>query len=241
MKKLILLLSFWFGYILFVEAAEPLVVNKLLYKPSDLSASINNKLDNNGKACGLLKVVTNDKSMTFEGSIVGTPEYKNGEYWVYMPEGTYMVKIKTSNKEPLMLNFKDYNLQKVESKSTYELTFYYKEYESITMWKSSDSYGYKIISGPSLKKYAISIMTLPYGWTIGGMSTLDYLKRLSNVLAKDGDCWGTKHSCTILAEVEDDEIFCYRLIVESTDSEFDAVLSWAAGHGGFEEKIYMVE
>lgn len=35
----------------------------------------------NGNICGLLKVITNDKSMTFEGSVIVTPEYRNGDYW----------------------------------------------------------------------------------------------------------------------------------------------------------------
>jgi len=77
----------------------------------------------NGKACGLLKVITNDISMSFEGSVVGNPEYKNGEYWVYLPQGTYQLRIKASKKEPVILNFRDYNLNQVESKSTYELNF----------------------------------------------------------------------------------------------------------------------
>lgn len=223
-----------------LSAAEPLVVDKLLLKTTDLTSSVNQVLDNNGKACGLLKVITNDKSMTFEGSVIGKPEYKNGEYWVYISPGAYQIRIKTDSNEPLMLNFKDYNLTKVESKATYELTFRYQEYDRLVM---AD---HKIIQGPNLKKYALSILTLPYGWTIGGLSTLDYMKRLAAILARDGDGWGDKKTCTILADYQcddhsDDNLYCYKLIIETSDSEEDVIIGAAAGHGGFEEKIYIVK
>lgn len=216
-------------------ASEPLVIDKLIYKPSDLSASSNLIKDINGNPCGLVKVISNDKSLSFEGSVIGTPEYKNGEFWVYMPKGTYQLKVKSDKNDPVMLNFKDYNLNGVDSKATYELTFHYQDYDRLYMKN------YSIIQGPSLKKYAVCILTLPNGWTIGGMSTLDYMKRLAKIFATDGDSWGSKHTCTILAEKDGDEIYAYKLFVETMDSEDDAILSTAAGHGGFQEKVYLVE
>ena len=241
MKRVFILTISIFISIITLHAADPLVVDKLIKKTTDLTSSVNQVLDNNGNPCGLLKVITNDESMTFEGSIIGTPEYKNGEYWVYLSPGTYQIRIKTNSYEPLMLNFRDYNIQKVESKATYELTFHYLNYERLIM---SD---HKIIQGPKLKRYAVSILTLPYGWTIGGLSTLDYMKRLATILAKYGDGWGDKKNCTILANYEsddhsdEDDIYCYRLIIESFDDEFYAIASIAAGHGGFEDTIYLVE
>ncbi len=235
MKKKLLLVVLGLLISLGSFAAEKIVVNTLIYKMQDLTASTHQRLDQNGRPCGLLKVITNDNTMTFEGSVVGDVEYKNGEYWVYLTEGTYLLKIKASEKDPLLLDFKNYNLQKVESKGTYELTFFMQEYDVLDMKE------HKIIEGPKLKKYAISILTLPYGWTIKGCSTLDYLKRLSQIIARDGDGWGTKYDCTILAYYEDDDIYYYRLIIESTDDEIDAVLGKFVGHGGFEEKIFIVE
>ena len=240
MKRVFILTISIFISIITLHAAEPLVVDKLNKKTTDLTSSVNQVLDNNGKPCGLLKVITNDKSMTFEGSVVGKPEYKNGEYWVYISPGAYQIRIKTNSNEPLMLNFKDYNLAQVESKTTYELTFHYQEYDWLVMAN------HKIIQGPNLKKYALSILTLPYGWTIGGLSTLDYMKRLAAIIARDGDGWGTKRTCTILADYEcddhiNDNLYCYKLIIETSDSEEDVILGAAAGHGGFEEKIYIVK
>lgn len=239
MKKSIILIGVIFS--MFTLSAEPLVVDKLILKTMDLTSSVNQVLDNNGNACGLLKVVSGDKSMIFEGSVVGTPEYKNGEYWVYMSPGAYQIRIKSNSHDPLMLNFRDYNLQKVESKATYELTFRYREYDFIFMKD------HEIIQGPPLKKYAISILTLPRGLTVNGQSSLDYLKRLSGLFARDGDGWGVKRNCTILADYESsdhtdpNDIYCYRLIIETTDSEEDALLGAAAGYGGFEDVVYMVK
>lgn len=120
--KVIIALIALFGCAIQLFASDPLVVDKLIHKATDLSAS-NAPKDMNGNSCGLLKVITTDKSMTFEGSVVGTPEYKNGEYWVYLPSGTYQIRIKASSKMPIQLNFKDYNITIVEPKATYELTF----------------------------------------------------------------------------------------------------------------------
>lgn len=233
MKKVVLLfvVVFCFEHLF---AQDPIVVDKLLYKQSDLTASTQPRLDQNGEVCGLLKIITSDKSMTFEGSIMGDTQYKNGEYWVYIPKGTYQIRIKANGKEPLMLNFRDYNLKQVDSKATYELSFRYQEYDKIYMKD------YKIVSGPMLKKYAISILTLPSGLTIKYISALEYLKNIASIFEKDGDGWGDKRQCTILSYMEDGEVLEYKLIVESTDDEGNAILGVAAGHGGFEEKIYEV-
>ncbi|MCM1141114.1 MAG: hypothetical protein NC453_21310 [Muribaculum sp.] len=233
--KVIIALIALFGCTAKTFASDPLVVDKLIHKTTDLSAS-NAPKDMNGNSCGLLKVITNDKSMTFEGSVVGTPEYKNGEYWVYIPQGVYQIKLKSDKNDPLLLSFKDYNIEKVTPKSTYELTFHVRDYDWLRMKD------YTIIQGPTLKKYAMVVMTLPgTGWTVGGMSTLDYLKRMANVISKDGDGWGDKHVCTILGEKEDSNYRTYKLVIESTDDEFDAILGAAAAYGCFAPTIYQVE
>ena len=105
-----------------LSASSPMFVDKLIYISTDLSA-VSAPKDLNGQQCGLLKVMTDDKSMTFEGSVIGIPEYKNGEYWVYLPAGTYQIRLKSVGKEPLNLNFKVFNLDPITSKATYELSF----------------------------------------------------------------------------------------------------------------------
>ncbi|MBD5268376.1 MAG: hypothetical protein HDS45_02085 [Bacteroides sp.] len=109
--KIILTLIALVGYATQIFASEPLVVDKLIYNRTDLSAS-NAPKDMNGNPCGLLKVITNDKSMTVEGSVIGSSEYKNCEYWVYLPQGIYQLKLKSDKNDPLLLSFRDYNIDK---------------------------------------------------------------------------------------------------------------------------------
>jgi hypothetical protein len=205
MKRLLLLVLCALALIEFVSADE-LVVNTLLYKSTDLSASTQPRLDQNGKPCGLLKVITSDDKMTFEGSAVGNIEYKNGEYWVYLPEGTYMLKIKTEKKDPLLLDFRKYNLSQVQSKATYELTFYYGSYEPLSKRCN------KHIQGPKItKRYAVVLLTVP---------TLDYVKRMVNEMATEGDALGEKHDdLTIMAYVDAEEgiTMSYSLIYQEDD------------------------
>ena len=58
----------------------------------------------------------------FDGSIMGEPIQKLGEYWVYMPKGVSMLQVLHKNYTPLMVNFYDYGVGKVESGMTYILT-----------------------------------------------------------------------------------------------------------------------
>lgn len=221
------------GFYNHLSASEPLVVDKLIHKTTDLSAASAPK-DMNGNLCGLLKVITNDKSMTFEGSVVGKPEYKNREYWVYIPQGTYQLKIKSDRNNPLLLSFRDYNIDKVTSKSTYELTFYYMDYE-----KLSRKY-LTVEQGPSPKSFVVQLLELPYGWTVGGISTLDYLKRMANVINNSEDFNYMGNVCSILADHDTDgSIESYKLIIETSDKEEDAIFG-AASYGGFDTKIYKV-
>ena len=52
---------------------------------------------------------------------MGNVENKTGEYWVYMPQGNRMLKVKHANYAPVMVTFADYGVEKVESNRTYEL------------------------------------------------------------------------------------------------------------------------
>ena len=90
--------------------------------PMDLSASQYERKDLAGQACGLVKVQLAVAGAQFEGNVIGTPEYKTGEYWVYMSEGSYMLTVKHPNFVPLRVNFRDLNIPGIQSKITYELT-----------------------------------------------------------------------------------------------------------------------
>jgi len=90
----------------------------------DLSASKEERIDLVGKPCGLVKVQLAVEGATFEGNVIGTPEYKMGEYWVYMTEGSYMLTVKHPTFVPLNVNFRDYGISGIKGKSTCVLTLF---------------------------------------------------------------------------------------------------------------------
>jgi len=101
--------------------AQELTIKSLTPAPMDLSASQNERKDLAGQTCGLVKVQLAATGAQFEGNVIGQTEYKTGEYWVYISEGTYMLTVKHPNFVPLDINFKDYGISGVSAKATYKL------------------------------------------------------------------------------------------------------------------------
>ena len=102
--------------------AQKLTVERMAASSVDLSASQFERKDLAGQVCGLVKVQLAAAGAQFEGNVIGTPEYKTGEYWVFMSPGSYMLNVKHPQFIPLNVNFRDYGIQGVQSKSTYLLT-----------------------------------------------------------------------------------------------------------------------
>ncbi len=201
-------------------AGDKLVIDKLLYSTSDISGSSKPRLDANGKACALLKVPSHDK-LIFEGNIVGDVENKNGEYWVYLTEGSYLLTIKAEGKDPLKLNFRDYNLKGAVSKGTYLLTFHIREYEVID--------DYELISGTPLKRYNPTLFQSPFK---------NDVVKMAKYLKEKGDGYEDSIDCTVIGIKEDGQIIRYAVIYDSTDDELNAMLNVASESGPFDAKIY---
>ena len=102
--------------------AQELTVKRMEVAPMDLSASTQQRNDRNGNACALVKVQLATPGARFEGNVIGDVEFKTGEYWVYMSEGSYMLNVKHASFLPLFVNFRDFDIKEVESKVTYVLT-----------------------------------------------------------------------------------------------------------------------
>ena len=102
--------------------AQKLTVESFKLASSDLTAQTQPRKDLNNRNCALIKVGIGIQGVQFEGGIVGNAENKTGEYWVYMPQGNRMLKVKHANYAPVMVTFADYGVEKVESNRTYELT-----------------------------------------------------------------------------------------------------------------------
>ena len=90
--------------------------------PSDMSASKYERKDLAGQFCGLVKVQMKVMGVQFEGNVIGAPEYKSGEYWVYMSEGSKELRIKHPNFLPLHVTFSNYNIKGIQPLTTYNLT-----------------------------------------------------------------------------------------------------------------------
>lgn len=101
--------------------AQELTVKSFKLASSDLTAQTQPRKDLNDRNCALIKVGLGLQGVQFEGSIMGNVENKTGEYWVYMPQGNRMLKVKHANYAPVMVSFADYGVEKVESNRTYEL------------------------------------------------------------------------------------------------------------------------
>lgn len=82
----------------------------------DPDAVRNREDDANGVACALVKFGLIAKDPVFSGAV--KQEYKDGEWWVYLPNGLDNVLIKTSNFVPFICNFG----RPVQSLFTYRAT-----------------------------------------------------------------------------------------------------------------------
>lgn len=123
--RIIRALNFIFSILLFLNSPEVvarrLEVISMQYLPMDLTASSKVKVDNNGSPCALLRISIPIEDCEFEGNIIGNIIYKTNEYRLYVTSGTKKIRILAPDNEPMTINFSDYGIDHVESKSTYEI------------------------------------------------------------------------------------------------------------------------
>lgn len=117
------LFSFLFFALCIVStlSAQELKVKSFEYKERDLSARQPKVKDINGKECALLKVRLALPDAKFKGEITGTPEFKTGEYWVYLSPGAKKLNMSLGGYLPLDIVFGDYGITRLESLNTYML------------------------------------------------------------------------------------------------------------------------
>ena len=117
----ILLLLFCWAFTSGLQAQELTV--KEMMSTNDLSASQYRRTDSYGRPCALIKVQLATSGTTFEGNLVGSADYKAGEYWVYMPKGAQELMVKHPKYHPLKVRFADHGMTDgVESLVTYTIT-----------------------------------------------------------------------------------------------------------------------
>lgn len=87
----------------------------------DRSAQTQPRLDLNGDKCALIKLILLMPDIGLEGNIVGSAEFRKGEYWIYVTPKTKMIKIKHTKYFPCLIEFNNFDISQVESGVTYEL------------------------------------------------------------------------------------------------------------------------
>lgn len=101
--------------------AQGLIAKNFNLVPNDLSASVSPRLDLNGKACALVKVVMQEELSSVEGNVIGDIVRKGRENWLYITAGTKEVRLIPRSSLPKTIRFSDYGVNFVESKKTYLL------------------------------------------------------------------------------------------------------------------------
>lgn len=101
--------------------AQGLIAKNFNLVPNDLSASVSPRLNLNGKACALVKVVMQEELSSVEGNVIGDIVRKGRENWLYITSGTKEVRLIPRSSLPKTIRFSDYGVNFVESKKTYLL------------------------------------------------------------------------------------------------------------------------
>lgn len=104
-------------------SAQTFKIESFQESPTDLSASMadNVRVDLNGKPCALVKVHIPLEDISFEGNVIGDTPFRKGEYWVFMSEGSKHLQLKHKNTKPYFIDFGDFGIGALESRTTYIL------------------------------------------------------------------------------------------------------------------------
>ncbi len=105
----------------FLSHGQSFSIVSLESLPTDLTASIQTRTDLNGKKCGLVKVQCVLDGINFAGNIIGNIEYKEGEYWVYVTDGTKQLSVRHPRLLPLDVEFASSLHDGIKTATTYRL------------------------------------------------------------------------------------------------------------------------
>ena len=102
-------------------SAQELTIKSFTEQTNDLTARSNPRDDLNGNPSALVKVRMAVDNATFKGMVIGDVDYRNGEYYVYMPEGAKRLSVYAPNYLVLDVKFEDYGVGMLVGKTTYLL------------------------------------------------------------------------------------------------------------------------
>lgn len=102
-KALLLFVTVALFFVIGVSAqAQELKVLEFSLEMSMVDAVRFPKEDLNGERCGLIRLGLVMPDAVFEGDIISS-EYKEGEWWIYMPKGSNWLTIMSKTHVPLHL------------------------------------------------------------------------------------------------------------------------------------------
>ena len=119
MKKSLFFLLFVLQTI--AVCAQELTVKSFNLAKDDISAQTQPRKDLNDRNCALVKVLYVGEIVDIEGNVVKPIVKRSNEFWIYMPQNSRQIKIVARNYIPMMITFKDYGIDKLESNKTYVL------------------------------------------------------------------------------------------------------------------------
>lgn len=116
-----------------ISFAQEIKVTSMELLPNDLTARVNSRKDYNGEFCALIKVQLPIQGLQFEGNVVGNADLHTNEYFVYMTKGSKGLMIRHPKYQTLFVNFPDYGVASVETRSTYALKLQADKIEADTI------------------------------------------------------------------------------------------------------------
>lgn len=119
MKRVFLIL--YFCTIAQCSVAQTFTVKSIRQESFDLTAISYPRYDLNGKKCGLVKVQCVLDGLSFKGNIIGDAVHRDGEYWVYLTEGTKQLSVNHPLLLPINIHFSD-SINHISSGNTYRIT-----------------------------------------------------------------------------------------------------------------------
>lgn len=101
--------------------SQEIKVLSMTHLEKDLSARVYSRQDMNGTVCALVRVQVPLDGAIFEGNIVGDVQFNVNEYLVYMTNGSKSLVVRHPKYHTLTIDFGDYGVASVASRSTYAL------------------------------------------------------------------------------------------------------------------------
>lgn len=168
--------------------AQNIAVKTIETSIRDASASTKSRLDENGAFCALLKILAVNKDIKFFGNIVGEVENNTNEYWVYMKAGSDSIMILAPTYSPITIFFKEYNIDALESKTTYNLVLEFtNNITTRNLCKKELSYTECVINAQSNSLVDIVNLGKCFLYGIGVEENPNEAARLFERAAKKGD------------------------------------------------------